>query len=315
MKHEYEALVGRICVPEELERRVLAAAGREMPAGGRKRTGWLLRAAVCGACSLVLVLGGAVLQRKGPAGQGENRPSPGLSEGLVAYAAEWGANGAVLLERVEGHPAEELDGTVQTLAITFENGETVTGKYRLGMETVQTCTNGDGTASAVPVLAGGGGGKGLYAEPEDAVWFRWPVAESSTVSLSAPYGRRVLMATSDPPQTIRTEFHSGIDVPAEEGSVISAAAAGTVLETGFDSVRGNYLIIDHGDGLTTLYGQCRELLARQGAHVAEGESIAAVGATGMATGPHLHFEVRQDGETRNPVAYFDSTVRDILSLG
>ena len=97
--------------------------------------------------------------------------------------------------------------------------------------------------------------------------------------------------------------------------MILAAADGTVSEVGFDPERGNYLILDHGDGLTTLYGQCRDFTVEEGDTVRAGEMIGAVGSTGMSTGPHLHFEVRQDDEPQNPVAYFDSDVRDTLRMG
>lgn len=75
------------------------------------------------------------------------------------------------------------------------------------------------------------------------------------------------------------------------------------------------VVIDHGDGLSTLYGQCRDFTVEEGDTVRAGEMIGAVGKTGMATGAHLHFEVRQDGEPQNPVAYFDSDVRDTLRMG
>ena len=84
---------------------------------------------------------------------------------------------------------------------------------------------------------------------------------------------------------------------------------------GYDRERGNYLILDHGDGLTTMYAQCRNVDVQEGDTVKAGEMIAAVGSTGMSTGPHLHFEVRQDGEAQNPVAYFDSDIRDTLKAG
>ena len=80
--------------------------------------------------------------------------------------------------------------------------------------------------------------------------------------------------------------------------------------------RGNYIVLDHGGGLTTLYSQCRDILEglTEGDTICAGEMIAAVGATGMSTGPHLHFEVLQDGEPQNPEVYFDSTVRDTLRI-
>ena len=72
-------------------------------------------------------------------------------------------------------------------------------------------------------------------------------------------------------------------------------------------------MLDHGDGLTTLYAQCRNVDVQEGDTVKVGEMIAAVGSTGMSTGPHLHFEVRQDGEAQNPVVYFDSAIRETLT--
>ena len=72
-------------------------------------------------------------------------------------------------------------------------------------------------------------------------------------------------------------------------------------------------MLDHGDGLTTLYGCCRDVEVREGDTVKAGEMVAAVGSTGISTGPHLHFEVRQDGEAQNPVVYFDSAIRETLT--
>ena len=142
---------------------------------------------------------------------------------------------------------------------------------------------------------------GVYAASEtESRWLRWPVQDSRTVWKGNPYG------------IINGKLHSGIDIPADQGAVILAAADGTVTETGFDAARGNYLVLDHGDGLTTLYAHCRNVDVKEGDTVKVGEMVAAVGSTGMSTGPHLHFEVRQDGEAQNPVAYFDSDIRDTL---
>ena len=86
-------------------------------------------------------------------------------------------------------------------------------------------------------------------------------------------------------------------------------------ETGFDPERGNYLLIDHGNGLTTLYAACKEVDVSKGDAVKAGDEIAALGSTGASTGPHLHFEVRQDGEAQNPTAYFNADVRAQLQMG
>lgn len=303
MKAEYKKLMEQVEVPESLDDRVLSAARqtREKPAEKRRP---LLRAAVCALCALALVLGGVSV------GRGEDTPAIREMEytlGMAVYAAERGANGGVFLSRLEGADVERLDGTTQALAVTYLDQREETGTYHLRIENLRIFINEDGSQVLVPVLAGDTQYEvtGLYAVPTDSTWLSWPVASSSTVSLSAPYGLRE-----------ETDFfHAGIDIPGEQGMPITAAAAGIVLETGFDVVRGNYLLLDHGDGLTTLYGQCQEVLTQKGDSVEAGDEIALLGSTGMSTGPHLHFEVRQDGEAQNPVAYFDSTIRDTLSMG
>ena len=95
---------------------------------------------------------------------------------------------------------------------------------------------------------------------------------------------------------------------------ILSAMAGVVTEAGYDVSLGNYLVLDHGNGVTTLYAHCQKLLVEEGMQVAAEACIALMGSTGMSTGPHLHFEVRRDGMPENPVAYFDSAVRDTLRV-
>ncbi len=96
------------------------------------------------------------------------------------------------------------------------------------------------------------------------------------------------------------KFHSGIDFGADYGSVIYAADRGTVIFAGWYGGYGNAVIIDHGKGITTLYGHASELYVSDGQAVQKGTPIAAVGSTGFSTGPHLHFEVRANGEPTNP---------------
>jgi len=98
-------------------------------------------------------------------------------------------------------------------------------------------------------------------------------------------------------------FHSGLDIGADYGTVIRAAERGTVIFAGWYGGYGNAVIIDHGGGITTLYGHTSELYVTEGQAVQRGQAIAAVGSTGLSTGPHLHFEVRRDGEPTDPVAF------------
>ena len=315
-ENRYQNMMNTIHVPERLNERVLAAAGREVPEKKRKTRQPVWRAAVCATLALTLMLGGVHLRMQSEEGvihADDALPIPELffESGIAAYAAQPGSNGGAFLYELGEETAKELEGTVQTLSLTFSDGIVETGTYRLQTETLGCFVNEDGTEVLVPALQGETAEtvSGLYAVPEESVWFCWPVEGSNTVSLSNRYGYRMS------PGGQGGTFHAGIDIPAPEGEVILAAADGTVTETGFDTVRGNYLVLDHGDGLTTLYAQCRNVDVEEGDTVKAGEMVAAIGITGMSTGPHLHFEVRQDGEAQNPVAYFDSEVRDTLKMG
>ena len=97
--------------------------------------------------------------------------------------------------------------------------------------------------------------------------------------------------------------HSGIDIAAAYETTIRAAAAGKVIFVGWYGQYGRCVILDHGGGLTTLYGHASSILVHTGDHVQRGDAIAEVGSSGNSTGPHLHFEVRVAGEPRNPLNY------------
>jgi murein DD-endopeptidase MepM/ murein hydrolase activator NlpD len=98
-------------------------------------------------------------------------------------------------------------------------------------------------------------------------------------------------------------FHSGIDFGADSGSLVYASAQGRVIYADWYGGYGNAVIIDHGNGMTTLYGHCSELYVKDGDVVQKGQPISAVGSTGFSTGPHLHFELRANGEPTDPAAY------------
>ena len=202
---------------------------------------------------------------------------------------------------------DQLDGAHLTVTVTFTDGTEQTRTYTLSTGRLKVVYDGSAPGGTLlPQLAGDDDPwiYGVYVVDEAKSRFlNWPVQDSRTISLSNPYGERE-----------NGTFHTGVDIPAEQGAVILAAADGTVTEVGYDAERGNYLILDHGDGLATLYSQCRDFTVEEGDAVRAGEMLGAVGKTGMATGPHLHFEVRQDGEPQNPVAYFDSATRDTLSM-
>ena len=115
-------------------------------------------------------------------------------------------------------------------------------------------------------------------------------------TLTSAFGSRLSPTTGQP------GFHYGLDIAADEGVVIGAFADGTVREVG-ESDYGNYLIVDHADGFSTLYAHCSSISAAVGDEVKCGEEIARVGQTGNATGPHLHLEICKDGAALDPSDY------------
>ncbi len=99
------------------------------------------------------------------------------------------------------------------------------------------------------------------------------------------------------------KFHNGVDLAAPGGSPILAAYDGRVAAAGYSSSMGNYIMIDHGDTLYTIYMHASALYVSKGDKVKKGQKIGAVGSTGRSTGNHLHFGVRKNGEYVNPMSY------------
>lgn len=98
-------------------------------------------------------------------------------------------------------------------------------------------------------------------------------------------------------------FHYGLDIAADSGTAVGCFADGQVTAVGESSSYGKYCVVSHGNGWSTLYAHCSKITAASGTAVEEGGKIAEVGETGMATGPHLHFELIQNGTYLNPIYY------------
>ncbi len=123
----------------------------------------------------------------------------------------------------------------------------------------------------------------------------WPVPGYTYVS--SPFGNRIHPILKVP------KFHTGIDIRVPGGKDVVAAGNGKVVTSGNLGGYGRTVIIDHGGGIMTLYAHNSSLLVSTGANVTKGQKIALVGSTGMSTGPHLHFEVRKNGQYVDPIPY------------
>lgn len=129
----------------------------------------------------------------------------------------------------------------------------------------------------------------------DGGQFKFPLA--SYTRISSEYGNRIH------PTLGVQKFHNGVDFAAPTGTAIYAAYDGKVVAAAYSSSMGNYVMIDHGSGLYTIYMHASKLYVSAGAVVVRGETIAAVGSTGRSTGPHLHFSVRLNGAYTSPWNY------------
>jgi murein DD-endopeptidase MepM/ murein hydrolase activator NlpD len=121
--------------------------------------------------------------------------------------------------------------------------------------------------------------------------FRFPL---QAFRITSSYGIR------ENPVTGNTSTHQGVDLAAPEGTGVFASAAGVVVEIGEDPIYGKYIIIQHSEKWTSLYGHLQRVETGLRSEVKSGTLIGRVGSTGQSTGPHLHFELRQDGKPLDP---------------
>ena len=180
--------------------------------------------------------------------------------------AKTGIGGAALPpERTPGRvsPADELQRLAETIK---EEGENLRALDRLMSRA----------------------GKALAALPS-----RWPVRGA----VNSEYGMRLS------PWTKTSEFHGGMDIAAQRGTVVQAPATGTVTFTGTNAEYGLTVIVDHGRDIKSLYGHLSRVSVRQGQSVQRGTELGVTGNTGRSSGPHLHYEILVKGQAVNPRAY------------
>lgn len=126
--------------------------------------------------------------------------------------------------------------------------------------------------------------------------FTWPIPSCTTIG--SGFGYRIHPIFGD------KRFHSGVDIPAASGATIVAADSGTVVTAVYSSSYGNYVVISHGGGTTTLYAHMSSMAVSSGQTVTKGQTIGYVGSTGWSTGAHCHFEVKIGGTLVDPMGQF-----------
>ena len=124
--------------------------------------------------------------------------------------------------------------------------------------------------------------------------FICPISQSYRIS--SYFGRR-----QDPFSGVLSE-HTGVDLACPTGTPINATMSGKIVKTGWTTIFGNYVIINHGNGYQTLYAHMSKILCRTGQSVSQGTRIGLVGSTGYSTGPHLHFTVYKNGRLVDPLS-------------
>ena len=217
---------------------------------------------------------------------------------LEAYAAS--LDSQILALQSEYNAQVAAQQAAQQPAQTSSSGDSGSSSDS-GNGSTSDSGSGSGSSDSGSGSSGSSGAPSYPASPSVSVSFQWPASGY----ISSAFGYRLH------PVYNTWKFHSGIDIACGYGSAICAAASGTVIyvtepvegcNTG-GSGYGNYCIIDHGDGVTTLYAHARDIYVSVGDYVSAGQQIGEVGSTGTSTGAHLHFEVRVNGTQYNPCDY------------
>lgn len=156
--------------------------------------------------------------------------------------------------------------------------------------------NGGGGNSGGSGGNSGGGGSSGGGSATSLSNLQWPVP--SCTLITSRFGYRVA------PTTGASTYHGGLDIGAGMGASIVAAGAGDVIYAGANGGYGNCVMIDHGNGVVTVYAHMSSIGVSYGQYVTAGQYVGAVGSTGVSTGPHCHFEIRINGAQTDPAAYF-----------
>ena len=188
--------------------------------------------------------------------------------------------------------AEEEAKAEETLQEAIRKRAAEQAKYNQN----NNSNNGGGGTSGGSGGNSGGGGSSGGGSATSLSNLQWPVP--SCTLITSRFGYRVA------PTTGASTYHGGLDIGAGMGASIVAAGAGDVIYAGANGGYGNCVMIDHGDGVVTVYAHMSSIGVSYGQYVTAGQYVGAVGSTGVSTGPHCHFEIRINGAQTDPAAYF-----------
>lgn len=187
--------------------------------------------------------------------------------------------------------AEEEAKAEETLQEAIRKRAAEQAKYN---QNNNSNNGGGGNSGGSGGNSGGGGSGGGSATSLSNL--QWPVP--SCTLITSRFGYRVA------PTTGASTYHGGLDIGAGMGASIVAAGAGDVIYAGANGGYGNCVMIDHGNGVVTVYAHMSSIGVSYGQYVTAGQYVGAVGSTGVSTGPHCHFEIRINGAQTDPAAYF-----------
>ena len=187
--------------------------------------------------------------------------------------------------------AEEEAKAEETLQEAIRKRAAEQAKYNQN----NNSNNGGGNSGGSGGNSGGGGSSG-GGSATSLSNLQWPVP--SCTLITSRFGYRVA------PTTGASTYHGGLDIGAGMGASIVAAGAGDVIYAGANGGYGNCVMIDHGNGVVTVYAHMSSIGVSYGQYVTAGQYVGAVGSTGVSTGPHCHFEIRINGAQTDPAAYF-----------
>ena len=188
--------------------------------------------------------------------------------------------------------AEEEAKAEETLQEAIRKRAAEQAKYNQN----NNSNNGGGGNSGGSGGNSGGGGSSGGGSATSLSNLQWPVP--SCTLITSRFGYRVA------PTTGASTYHGGLDIGAGMGTSIVAAGAGDVIYAGANGGYGNCVMIDHGNGVVTVYAHMSSIGVSYGQYVTAGQYVGAVGSTGVSTGPHCHFEIRINGAQTDPAAYF-----------